>query len=45
MLEEALRARASWPRIGAAAREAVRGYDLDAVLSAYASLCRELCAD
>ncbi len=42
MFEEALRARAQWPAIGAAAREAVAPYDLDLIATRYAELCRSL---
>jgi glycosyltransferase involved in cell wall biosynthesis len=42
VFEEALRVRAQWPAIGAAAREAVAPYDLDLIAARYAQLCRSL---
>jgi len=41
-VERALGARERWPQIGAAARAAVRAYDLEGIAERYAALCRRL---
>ncbi|HET9391883.1 MAG TPA: glycosyltransferase family 4 protein [Steroidobacteraceae bacterium] len=40
-VEECLAQRARWSEIGLAGREAMRPYDLDRILDAYAELCRQ----